>query len=58
MDLAYVSHLLETGDEQISGLPISLSHCGQFYDVHLKFILEELSVELPFHLLSTLYGVP
>ena len=58
MDLAYVYHLLELEDEQINDLPISLSHFGQFYNAHFKLSPDELSVELPFHLLSTSNGVP
>ena len=58
MDLASVSHLLEMGDKQISGLPISLSHSGQLCNAYFKLNLEEPSVELPFHFLPTLYGVP
>ena len=58
MDLAFVSHLLETGDKQIKDLPISLSHSGQLCNAQFRFSPEELSVELPFHFLPTLYGVP
>ena len=58
MDLASVTHLLELGDEQINGLPISLSHYGQFYNGHFRLSPEDLSVELPFHLLPTSSGVP
>ena len=58
MDLASISHILEPGDEQINNLPISLSHSGQFCNAHFGLSLEELSVELSFHLLPTLNGVP
>ena len=58
MDLTSISHLLEQGDEQINDLPISLSHSGQFYNAHFRLSLEELSVELSFHLLPTSIGVP
>ena len=44
MDLAPVSHLLEPGNEQISSLPISLSHSGQFYNAHFRLSPKELSV--------------
>ena len=47
MDLAYVSQILEPGDEQISDLPISLSHSGQFCNAHFRLSLEEMSVDLP-----------
>ena len=53
-----VSHILDSGDEQINGLPVSLSHFGQFFNAHFRLSLEKLSVELPFHLLPTLYGAP
>ena len=53
MDLASISLLLEMGDEQFSGRPIFLSHSRQFYDAYFKLSLEELCVELPFHLLPT-----
>ena len=58
MDLAFVSHLLETGDKQINDLHISLSNSGHLCDAHFQLSPEELSMELPFHFLSTLYGVP
>ena len=58
MDLAYVSHLLEPGDEKTSDLSISLSHSRQLCDAHFKLSPEELSVELPFHLLQPSDGVP
>ena len=58
MDLASVSHLLESRDEEINGLPISLNHFGQFCNAHFRLNSVELSVELSFHLLSTLNGVP
>ena len=58
MDLTSVSHLLESGDEHISNLPISLSHSRQFCNAHFKLNSKELSVELSFHLLPTLNEVP
>ena len=58
MDLAYVSHLLESGDKQISGFPISLSHSGQFYNTHFRLSPEELSVELSFHPRLTSNEIP
>ena len=58
MDRAFVSHLLELGDEKINGLPISLSHSRQFYNAHFRLNPEVLSVELPFHLLPTSNRVP
>ena len=44
MDLAPISNLLEMGYNQINGLPISLSHSGQFCDTHFRLSPEELSV--------------
>ena len=41
MELASNSHLLEMGDKQISSLPISLSHFGQFCDAHFKLSPED-----------------
>ena len=58
MDLTSVSHLCKPGDKKINSLPISLIHSGQFYNAHFRLSLEELSVELPFHLLPTSNGVP
>ena len=53
MDLVSISHLLESRDEQISGLPISLSNSEQLCNAHFRLGPEELNMELPFHLLPT-----
>ena len=57
MNLASISHLLDSGDKQISGLPISLSYFGQFYNAHFNLNLENLSMELVTPRPKRVYGM-